>query len=208
MSLSAGTGALLLFGAVQTTMIGAGLWSGERPHPSQWTGLIIAVGGLVWLVFPGLSAPSPLGATLMLVAGVAWGVYSRGHGVSDPTAVTADNFMKAVPFAAVTSLATLPDTHLSLTGVWLAGLSGALASGVGYVIWYAALRGLTATRAATAQFPVPVLVAFGAVPFLGESVSMRLIVSTVLIIGGVGFTLMGRERVVRQATASPRPASG
>lgn len=197
LSLSAGTGALLLFGAVQATMIGAGLLGGERPHPAQWIGLLIAIGGLAFLVFPGLSAPSPLGAALMVVAGVAWGVYSlRGRGVGDPTAVTADNFRRAVPFAAGVTLATLSDAHVSPTGAWLAGLSGALASGVGYVLWYAALRGLTATRAATVQFSVPILVALGAVIVLDEPVSLRLVVATVLIIGGVALTLMGRESTI------------
>jgi drug/metabolite transporter (DMT)-like permease len=199
LSLSAGTGALVLFGAVQTTMILAGLRSGERLHPLQWAGLLAAAGGLVALVFPGLTAPSPTGAALMAVAGAAWGVYSlRGRNATDPIAVTADNFMRSAPLALLVVLATLPTAHLSPQGIWLAIASGSFASGIGYVVWYAALRGLNATRAATVQLAVPVLVAFGGVLFLSEAVSPRLIVSAVLILGGVGLTLVGRNSLERQ----------
>jgi drug/metabolite transporter (DMT)-like permease len=194
LSLSAGTGALVLFGSVQATMMLVGLRAGERLHPWQWAGFVIALGGLVILVFPGLTAPSPLGATLMASAGAAWGVYSlRGRGVRTPTLVTADNFVRSVPLAALVSLATLSHAHWSATGIWLAGLSGSLASGIGYVIWYAALRGLTATRAATVQLSVPVLVSFGGVIFLSEAVSLRLMVASILILGGVGLTVAGRQ---------------
>ncbi|MFZ5877348.1 MAG: DMT family transporter [Nitrospirota bacterium] len=195
LSLSAGTGALVLFGAVQTTMILAGLQSGERPHPVQWAGLLAAAGGFAALVFPGLTAPSPAGAALMALAGAAWGVYSlRGRGATDPTAVTADNFMRSAPLALLVVLATLPVAHRSPQGVWLAVASGSLASGIGYVLWYAALRGLTATRAAAVQLAVPALVAFAGVMFLAEPVSPRLIGSAILILGGVGLTLVGSER--------------
>lgn len=189
-SLTAGTGALLLFGAVQTTMLIAGLRAGERPPIRQWIGVLIAAGGLVVLVSPGLAAPSPVGALLMVLAGVAWGVYSiRGRGAGDPVAVTADNFMRSVPFAALTSVATLSGAHVSSTGAWLAVLSGALASGIGYVVWYAALRGLTAIRAAAVQLAVPVLVGVGGVVLLSEVLSFRLMTSTVLIVGGIGLTM-------------------
>ncbi len=198
LSLSAGTGALVLFGAVQTTMIIAGLRSGERLQPLQWAGLLVAVGGLVALVFPGLTAPSPAGAALMAVAGAAWGVYSlRGRGATDPIAVTADNFIRSVPLVLLVALATFSTARLTPQGIWLAFLSGSLASGIGYVVWYAALRGLTATRAATVQLAVPVLVAFAGVLFLAEAVSVRLILSAVLILGGVGLTLVGRDGTKR-----------
>ncbi len=198
LSLSAGTGALVLFGAVQTTMILAGLRSGERPHPLQWAGLLVAAVGLVALVFPGLTAPSPAGAALMAVAGASWGVYSlRGRGATDPIAVTADNFMRSAPLVLLVTLVTFPTAHLTPQGVWLAFLSGSLASGIGYVLWYAALRGLTATRAATVQLAVPVLVAFAGIIVLDEAVSMRLIISAILILGGVGLTLIRRERLGR-----------
>ncbi|MFQ5991967.1 MAG: DMT family transporter, partial [Nitrospiraceae bacterium] len=149
MSLAAGTGALILFAAVQATMILVGLWSGERPHYMEWVGHLVALVGLVYLVFPGLSAPSPMGSFLMMIAGIAWGVYSlRGRGAVDPIGDTTNNFVRSVPFVIVISLITLGNIHVSAEGILLAVLSGALASGMGYVVWYAALRGLTATRAA------------------------------------------------------------
>ncbi|MFZ5863054.1 MAG: DMT family transporter [Nitrospirota bacterium] len=201
LSLSAGTGALVLFGAVQTTMIVAGLRSGERPHPLQWVGLLAAATGLVALVFPGLTAPSPTGAALMTMAGASWGVYSlRGRGAADPIAVTADNFMRSVPLVLLVALATVPTARLSPQGVWLAILSGSLASGVGYVLWYVALQGLTATRAATVQLAVPVLVAFAGMIVLDEAFSLRFIVSAILILGGVSLTLIRRERLERERT--------
>lgn len=198
MSLSAGTGALILFGAVQATMILTGLHNGERPHLAEWAGLVVALGGLVYLVFPGLTAPSPTGAALMAAAGVAWGVYSlRGRGATDPILVTTDNFVRTVPLVLMVSLIMLPGVHLSPVGVLLAVSSGSLASGLGYVLWYAALPSLTATRAATLQLTVPVLAALGGVVFLGEVISLRLIVSGVMILGGVGLAVAGHEHFVR-----------
>ncbi|MFZ0257578.1 MAG: EamA family transporter, partial [Gammaproteobacteria bacterium] len=148
-TLEAGTGALILFGAVQVTMIAAGLKGGERPHTLEWLGLVTAFAGLVCLVFPGLSAPEPLGAVLMALAGIAWGVYSlRGRGNRDPARATAANFGRAVPFALIASVALWADFDLSARGVWLAVASGALASGLGYVMWYAALKGLSTSQAA------------------------------------------------------------
>ena len=194
--LSTGTGALILFGAVQLTMILSALRSGERPHPLQWVGLAVAVAGLVGLVLPGLTAPSPLGSAFMFVAGVGWGLYSlRGRGSQDPLAETGRNFLLSVPPAVVVSLIAFGRMHLSPEGILFAVASGALASGVGYVIWYAALRGLSATRAATVQLSVPVIAALGGVVFLAERVTPRLVVCTVLILGGVALALAGRERV-------------
>jgi len=185
-TLSAGTGALVLFGAVQITMISTGLGQGERPRPREWAGVAAAVAGLVTLVRPGLAAPSMVGALSMAVAGIAWGVYSlRGRGTPHAVAATAGNFLRAVPFALLLGLATLRFTHFSRRGVLLALVSGAVTSGLGYVAWYAALRGLTATRAATAQLVVPLLTAFAGVLFLGEHVTSRVIVAAVLILGGV-----------------------
>lgn len=194
-SLSTGTGALILFGSVQATMIIAGVCSGERPHLLQWVGLIVAVFGLIFLVFPGLTAPSPTGSALMTVAGIAWGFYSlKGRGVDDPVAATTSNFVRSVPFVLIVSLIMLPNIHLSTKGVWLAVVSGALASGVGYIIWYAALQGLTTTRAATVQLSVPVLAAIGGVIFLSEGISIRLVLSAITILGGVAMTVLSRER--------------
>jgi len=200
LSLSAGTGALILFGVVQATMILAGLISGERPHILQWLGLVIAVAGLVYLVFPGLAAPSPLGAALMALAGVAWGVYSlRGRKAGDPIAATTHNFLYAVPLALIASLVMRTHIHLSAKGVLLALVSGALTSGIGYVIWYAALRGLTATRAALVQLVVPALAAVGGVLFLSEAVTIRLFISAVAILGGVILAMSVNGQVLRPA---------
>lgn len=194
-SLSAGTGALILFGCVQTTMLLAALRSGERPRRLEWLGLGAAVAGLIYLVLPGLEAPSLVGALLMAAAGVAWGVYSlRGRGSLAPLDDTARNFARAVPFAIATSIAGMSRVHAGLEGVALAAASGAISSGVGYVIWYAALRGLTATRAATVQLSVPVLAALGGILLLGETLSMRLIVSALMILGGIAVALSARRR--------------
>jgi drug/metabolite transporter (DMT)-like permease len=197
LSLSAGTGALILFGAVQATMIAVGLRGGERPHRLEWWGLIIAIAGLIVLVLPGLRAPAPAGSLLMAVAGMAWGVYSlRGRGAGRPLAITAGNFARAAPLALAVSLLCLRALHVSPRGALLAVLSGAVTSGLGYAIWYAALPGLTATRAATVQLAVPVLAALGGVAFLGEHVTLRLVVSATFILGGVAAALRGRLRPV------------
>jgi drug/metabolite transporter (DMT)-like permease len=192
-SLSVGTGALLLFGMVQATMIFWGLRKGERLNARQWFGLAIALGGLVALVFPGLSAPPIGGALLMTGAGIAWGIYSlRGKGAGDPTSVTAGNFWRAVVFAAVLSMALLRWTNLDPAGIRYAIVSGAIASGVGYVIWYSALPGLKATTAATVQLSVPVLAAVGGILFLSESITLRLLLASLLILGGIGLVIIER----------------
>ncbi len=194
-SLNAGVGALILFGAVQATMITAGLLKGERPPMQAWCGLTIALAGLVYLVFPGLAAPSFSGAVLMAVAGFAWGIYSlRGIGVTNPVAVTGDNFLRSVPMTAAVSLILLPGLQLSSEGVLLACLSGGLTSGIGYVVWYAALRHISAIRAAMLQLLVPVVAAGGGVLLLSEQVTLRLILSGILIIGGVGLTLKSKKK--------------
>ena len=186
MSLSAATGALLLFGAVQVTMIGHGLWRGERFRRWQLFGLIMAVCGLSALLMPGLSAPPALGAALMLGSGVAWGIYSlRGKGAGDPIRVTAGNFLRAVPFAAGLSAVTLHGTTLGAPGLWYAAASGALTSGLGYAIWYTALPALKATQAATVQLSVPAIAALGGIVLLGEPLTLRLVVASCAILGGI-----------------------
>lgn len=193
--LSAGTGALVLFGSVQATMLLAALVAGERPHARQWLGLFSALAGLVVLVFPGLRAPSPLGSVLMAGAGASWGVYTlRGRGAANPLADTAANFLWAVAFAVPLVLVGFGSMHVSPRGAMLAILSGALASGLGYVIWYAALRHLTATRAASVQLAVPVLTAAAGVLLLGEQIAPRLLLAAVLILGGVGLAVGTRAR--------------
>ena len=193
--LSAATGALLLFGAVQATMIGYGLWGGERLRPWQVAGLLCAFAGLIGLLLPGLSAPPLDGAVLMLGSGIAWGIYSlRGKGAGDPIGVTAGNFLRAVPLAAGLSIAMLPWASLDSAGFWYAILSGALTSGVGYVIWYAALRGLNATTAATVQLSVPVIAAAGGIMLLAESITPRLLIASAAILGGVALVILTKPR--------------
>ena len=194
--LSTGTGALILFGCVQVTMIVAALLSGERPHPLQWFGLALALAGLIWLVLPGLEAPSFSGAALMAIAGFSWGVYSlRGRSAVNPLRQTTNNFLRTVPLVLVVSLLARSQFHVQFAGVLLAIASGALASALGYVVWYEALRGLTATRAAVVQLLVPILAALGGVIFLAETVSPRLVLSAVMVLGGIALTLVGRERL-------------
>ncbi len=194
-SLAVGTGALLLFGAVQATMLLAGYRRGERHGPAQALGLVAALAGLVYLVLPGVSAPDPVGATLMVVAGIAWGIYSLyGRGAGDPLRATAGNFLLAVPLALAFNLLFLPRLHLTPLGTLYALTSGALTSGLGYVIWYAALKGLTATRAAIVQLSVPVIAAFGGVLVLYEAVTPRLLLSSCAVLGGVAFAILGRQR--------------
>ena len=192
--LSAGTGALILFGAVQITMFLSGLRRGERFRPLAWGGFALALAGLIVLLAPGVTAPSPVGGALMAVAGVAWGVYSlRGRGVKNPLQATANNFAWAVPLALALSAACARDLHMSSTGVALAIASGAVTSGVGYVIWYAALRGLTALSAATVQLSVPVIAAIGGALLMSEQITLRLLVASVATLGGVALAL-GRTR--------------
>ena len=195
-SLSAATGALLLFGAVQATMIGHGIWAGERLQRMQLVGLMLALAGLVGLLLPGLSAPPVIGSLLMLGAGVAWGVYSlRGKKIGgDPTRVTAGNFLRAVPIAAALSVLMLDRIALDSAGFGYAVASGALASGIGYAIWYTALPALKAAKAATVQLSVPVITALGGIICLGESLTLRLVISSVAILGGIALVILEKQR--------------
>lgn len=195
LSLSTGTGALILFGSVQVTMLLVALQSGERPQLLEWCGLLLALGGLVYLVFPGLSAPAPLGSLLMMTAGIAWGFYSiRGRGSQNPLADTAGNFLYAVPMVLLIRLITLSNVHISTHGILLATLSGMLASGVGYVIWYMALRGLTTTRAAIVQLSVPVIAAWSGILLLSENITVRLLIAGALILGGITLSVLSRGK--------------
>ena len=195
-SLPAATGALLLFGAVQATMVGYGLRAGETLGMRQSAGLVFAFIGLAGLLLPGLSAPPLPAAALMLGAGVAWGVYSlRGKGAGDPTRVTAGNFLRAAPLAMALSLFMLKGASLDAAGVWYAVLSGALTSGVGYAIWYAALPALKATNAATVQLSVPVIAALGGIVFLGEPVTLRLALASAAILGGIALVVLEKRAV-------------
>jgi drug/metabolite transporter (DMT)-like permease len=192
-SLETGTGALILFGSVQLTMIGAGLWQGERPKAQEWLGLAVAMAGLVTLVWPGISAPDSLGALLMIASGVAWGVYSlRGRQSGNPIAATAGNFARTLPFAAGALVASWAASSVTPRGAALALVSGAITSGLGYVIWYLALRDLTATRAAIVQLAVPLLAAAGGTLVLDEEPTARLAVASVLILGGVASAVLAK----------------
>ena len=194
-TLAAGTGALILFAAVQITMIGAGLYSGERPSPLHWLGLLIAVAGLVYLVSPGITAPPAVGSLLMGTAGVAWGLYSiLGRGVTDPVHATAKNFLSTVPLTLIVLIFGLPSLAVTAEGFLWAALSGSITSAVGYVIWYAALRGLSATLAATVQLSVPALAGLGGVLFLSEPMTWRLILSGAIILSGVALAIFSRKK--------------
>jgi drug/metabolite transporter (DMT)-like permease len=191
LSLTAATGALLLFGAVQVTMIGLGLSRGERLDFTQVLGVALAFAGLVGLLMPGLSAPPLGGALLMIGAGVSWGIYSvRGKGAGDPTRVTAGNFMRAVPMTAVLSLLFLGDASLDTTGVGYAVASGALTSALGYVLWYTIVPMITSTSAATVQLSVPVIVAIGGILLLGEPLTLRLVLASAAVLGGIGLVIL------------------
>jgi drug/metabolite transporter (DMT)-like permease len=191
--LTAATGALLLFGAVQLSMMGWGLWRGERLRGLRLVGLLLALAGLVALLMPGLTAPPPLAAALMIGAGVAWGAYSLlGRGAGDPVAATGGNFLRSIPFAALLSLAALDQQTADHTGLAYAVLSGALTSGLGYVLWYAALPALSATAAATIQLSVPAIAAIGGAMLLAEPLTARLLLASLAILGGIALTIRGK----------------
>jgi drug/metabolite transporter (DMT)-like permease len=194
-TLSAGTGALLLFGAVQATMILWGFRKGERLDPLQIVGLVVALTGLVVLAFPGISAPSLMGTVFMLAAGIAWGVYSlRGRNSTDAAAATAGNFLRAVPLALLTSVIAYRQTRVDSLGVTCAIISGALTSGLGYVIWYSALTGLKATSAATVQLSVPILAATGGILLLHEPITLRYVIASIAVLGGILLVVIEKKR--------------
>jgi len=195
LQLPTASGALILFGAVQATMIAWGLRSGERLRPVQLAGLLLACGGLVGLLLPGLSAPPLASSVLMLGAGVAWGVYSlRGKGAGDALRVTSGNFLRAMPIAVALSALLWREAAPDPVGIWYAFLSGALTSGLGYAIWYTALPSLASTTAAAVQLSVPVLAALGGVAFLAEPLSLRLLAASTAIIGGIALVVLAPRK--------------
>lgn len=195
LGLTTGTGALILFGSVQATMIIAALARGERPPVLEWLGLFAALSGLIYLVLPGLAAPPLFSSILMALAGIAWGFYTlRGKGSANPLAETTGNFVRTFPLIVTASLPFLSQIHLSQRGIALAVISGAIASGVGYSVWYAALKFHTAARAAILQLSVPVLAAIGGVIFLSENVTIQLLVAAVLILGGISLAVFARKK--------------
>ena len=195
LQLDTGVGALLLFGAVQLSMLLWGLLRGERLNLLATLGTALTTAGLLVLLLPGASAPPLSAALLMLLAGMAWGAYSlQGRGMGDPLAVTAGNFLRAAPLALLPVLALLPQLHWDAPGLFYAVLSGALTSGVGYAIWYSALPGLRASQAATVQLSVPILAALGGSLLLGEALGLRLLLSAVAVLGGIALVLGSRQR--------------
>ena len=195
LNLTAGTGALILFGSVQLTMIVTALIRGERPGTLEWIGLFTAVGGLVYLVLPGLTSPPLNSSLLMAAAGAAWGFYTlRGKSAGDPLANTTGNFIRTLPMMAIAAIPFLPQIHLSNRGVILAVLSGAIASGIGYTVWYAVLKHHTSTRAAVLQLSVPVIAAVLGVLLLDETTTPRLFIAASLILGGIGLAIIGRQK--------------
>ena len=197
-TLDTGTGALILFGSVQITMITLSIITGNRLHISEWLGISIAFSGFVYLVLPGVSTPSIVGFVLMTVAGIAWGIYTlKGRGSSNPLADTSYNFVRTIPIVLILLAITINSAHYSLNGIVLAILSGAIASGIGYTIWYIALGGLSTTLAAVVQLSVPVIAAFGGVMFVSEAITLRLTIAATLILGGILMVMLGRYYFVQ-----------
>ena len=197
--LDTATGALILFGAVQITMIIISLFSGKKLHVSEWAGLILAFIGFIYLIFPNLGSPSFHGFILMSVAGIGWGFYSvKGRDSLNPLLDTAFNFLRAVSFAGFLMVLNLAHISLSRDGLFYAAISGALTSGIGYAIWYAALKDLQLTTAAVVQLSVPVIAAIGGVLFVGEGLSLRLIIASIIILGGILLVIFGRIFMVNK----------
>ncbi|WP_112196979.1 DMT family transporter [Pseudomonas sp. LG1E9] len=192
--LETGTGALLLFGAVQLSMVLYGMFKGERMHRQAIVGFVLAIVGLVSLLLPGAAAPDSVSAFTMLLSGVAWGIYSMlGKIVADPLATTAGNFLRSIPLVLIASLPFLSELRWDLLGILYAVLSGALASGVGYAVWYVAVRNLAAFQAATVQLSVPILASLAGIIFLGESLSVRMVLASVAVLGGIALVLSGKQ---------------
>jgi len=207
LSLGAGTGALILFGAVQVTMIVVAMRSGERLTSLSWIGFVVAIGGLAWLVSPGLTAPDPTGAVLMALAGVAWGLYSLlGRRQTDPVASTARNFVLATPMTLVVSVLAFGNNHWTTGGIALAMTSGAVTSGLGYVVWYTTVPRLSGVQAASVQLTVPVIAAVCGVLLLGESLTARLVLASVAVLGGVWLVVTRREARGARSDSPRKPA--
>jgi drug/metabolite transporter (DMT)-like permease len=197
-TLDTGTGALILFGSVQTTMIILSLVSGNRLHLSEWLGVSISLAGFVYLVTPGVTTPSFIGLLLMIVAGISWGVYTlKGRDSDNPLADTTYNFLRTTPMVLVLAVITIHNAQYSLVGIGLAILSGAIASGIGYTIWYTALGGISATQAAVVQLSVPVIAALGGVVFVSDAITLRLTLSALMILGGILLVVLGRYYFVQ-----------
>ncbi len=194
LSLDTGTGALILFGAVQITIILISIYNGNRLHFTEWFGVIIAFTGFIYLILPGVNTPSTIGFILMSLAGIAWGFYTiKGRTSKNPSVDTAYNFIKTIPFVLVLLLITFDKENYSFEGIILAIISGGITSGIGYTIWYIALKGLTSIQAAVVQLLVPAIAAFGGVLFIAETITQRLTIASLLILGGVLIVVLGKK---------------
>lgn len=192
-SLETGTGALILFGAVQITMIFWSIFKGEKLRILEWSGVIIAFSGFIYLVLPGVSAPSPIGFLLMTTAGIAWGIYSLiGRNSISPFIDTTYNFLRTLPLVLILLIISINNLEYTFGGILLAILSGGIASGLGYVLWYNALGGLSATQAAVVQLFVPIIASFGGVILMSESITFRLIISAIFVLGGILLVMTGK----------------
>jgi len=201
-SLDTGTGALILFGSVQVTMILLSVIAGTRLHFTEWAGVTIAFTGFVYLILPGVTAPSTIGFLLMAVAGIAWGIYTlNGRGSKSPLMDTAYNFFRTTPFIILLALITIKNTNYSSEGIILALLSGGITSGIGYTIWYIALGGLSTTQAAVLQLSVPVIATLGGVIFISETITVRLIISAAMVLGGILLVTMGKYYYTQHKSA-------
>ncbi|NQZ80364.1 MAG: DMT family transporter [Colwellia sp.] len=197
-SLDTGTGALVLFGAVQITMIIANVFSGHKLHYSEWLGISIAFAGFIYLVLPNLQLPSFTGFILMTIAGISWAFYTiKGRSSQNPVGDTAYNFFRTLPFILILIIFTYQELSLSWQGVFLAVISGAVTSGIGYAIWYAALKGLSVTQAAVLQLLVPVIAAVGGIIFVNEALSLRLAISSFMVLGGIFIVVLGKRYLTK-----------
>ena len=205
-SLETGTGALILFASVQITIILFSILSGNKLHWMEGLGTLIAFSGFVYLIFPGINTPSLKGFVLMTIAGIGWGIYTlNGKGSKNPLKDTTYNFVRTLPFLIILFLITVKDASYSFEGVLLAVISGAVTSGIGYTIWYIALRGLTKVQSAVVQLLVPALAAFGGVIFVSEVISLRLILASLLILGGILIVTMGKKYIKPKLLDNSRP---
>jgi len=192
-SLDTGTGALILFGSVQITMILLSLISGTRLHITEWVGVVIAFAGFIYLILPGVTTPSVIGFTLMTVAGISWGIYTlKGRGSKSPLMDTAYNFFRTTPLVVLLAISTINNINYSSEGIILALLSGGITSGIGYTIWYIALGGLSSTQAAVLQLSVPVIAALGGIIFVSETITFRLTISAAMVLGGILIVVLGK----------------
>lgn len=195
-TLDTGTGALILFGAVQITIIIYSIITGHKLHFLEWIGVLISLLGFIYLILPGVTSPSLIGFILMSIAGIAWGIYTvRGKASKDSLGDTAFNFLKTIPFVLIVFVFTFNTSHYSFEGILLAIISGGITSGIGYTIWYMAIRGLTTVQSAVVQLLVPVIAAFGGVIFISEVITYRLTISSILILGGILLVVIGKNYI-------------